>query len=50
MKENGKVWIQENTAEFTVDDELMKRGILHEDIVLGMHPPSYRTFSEFADS
>ena len=50
IKADGKVWIQENTTELAVDDELVKRGIPHEDIVLGMHPPSYRTFSEFADS
>lgn len=50
IKSDGKVWIQENLTALAVDDELLKRGIPASDIVLGMHPPSYRQFTEFAES
>lgn len=50
IKPDGKVWIQENLTEMAVDDELVKRGIPASEIVLGMHPPSYRKFTEFAES
>ena len=49
IKEDGKVWIQENVTELPVDEELLKRGVPASDIVLGMHPPSYRQFTEFAE-
>ena len=50
IKPDGKVWIQENLTELAVDDELVKKGVPPTDIVLGMHPPSYRKFTEFAES
>lgn len=50
IKADGKVWIQENLTELAVDSELAKRGVPATDIVLGMHPPSYRRFTEFAES
>ena len=50
VKADGKVWIQENLMETAIDDELVKRGIPASDIVLGMTPPSYRRFTEFAES
>lgn len=50
IKPDGKVWIQENLTGLAVDDELVKKGIPPTDIVLGMHPPSYRKFTEFAES
>lgn len=48
IKPDGKIWIQENLTDTAVDDELLKRGVPATDIVLGMQPPSYRQFSEFA--
>lgn len=50
IKPDGKVWIQETLTELALDDELVKRGIPASEIVLGMHPPSYRQFTEFAES
>lgn len=44
----GKVWIQENLTGIEVDDDLVARGIPKSDIVLGMLPPEYRAFSEYA--
>jgi XisI protein len=43
-----KVWIQQNNTEEMVADELMKRGVAREDIVLGFLPPVMRPFSDFA--
>ena len=48
IKPDGKIWIQENLTETAIDDELLKRGVPASDIVLGMQPPAYRQFSEFA--
>lgn len=44
----SKVWIQENLTEIEIDDDLVARGIPKSDIVLGMLPPEYRVFSEYA--
>lgn len=44
----SKVWIQENLTEIEVDDDLVARGIPKSDIVLGVLPPEYRAFSEYA--
>lgn len=49
IKENGKVWIQENVTELPVDKELVRRGVPASDIVFGMNPPSYRPFTAFAE-
>lgn len=48
IAEDGKIWIQENTTELRIDQELLKLGVPANEIVLGLHPPSYRQFSDFA--
>lgn len=50
IKPDGKIWLQENQTELRLDEELLKEGIPASEIVLGMHPPSYRQFTEFAES
>lgn len=50
LKEDNKIWIQENTTELAVDEELLKKGVPSSDIVLAMHPPIYRQFTEFAEA
>ncbi|MEL6717181.1 MAG: XisI protein [Bacteroidota bacterium] len=50
LKEDGKIWIQENVTELAVDEELLKKGVPASDIVLAMHPPVYRKFTEFAEA
>ena len=49
IKPDGKIWLQENQTELRLDDELLKKGVPASDIVLGMQPPSYRQFTEFAE-
>jgi hypothetical protein len=39
---DGKVWIQNNSTEVFVDQELIKRGIPKQDIVFGFRSPSIR--------
>lgn len=45
---NDKVWIQQNETEELVADELVKRGVAREDIVLGFEPAFARPYSGFA--
>jgi hypothetical protein len=40
---DGKVWIQHNSTEIAIDQELRNRGIAKEDIVLGFRSPSVRS-------
>ena len=43
----GKVWIQQNTTDFSVAEELLKRGVAREDIVLGLKPAFVREYTGF---
>ena len=43
-----KIWIQWNGTEDDLAVELVALGIPKEDIVLGLHPPSLRRFTEYA--
>ncbi len=45
---NSKVWLQHNGTEIDVADELMKMGVLKEDIVLAFHEPNIRKFTDFS--
>src|SRR5262245_30504326 len=40
--DDGKVWIEENSTDQTIADDLVARGISKEDIVLGFIHPSLR--------
>jgi hypothetical protein len=45
---DGKVWIQLDNTEDGVAEELIRSGILKEDIVLGFHEPEIRRHTGFA--
>lgn len=45
---DGKVWIQQNNSEAKLTDELIERGVLKSDIVLGFQHPEARVYSGFA--
>ncbi len=49
IKDN-KIWIQHNSTEIPVAEELAERGIPKESIVIGFHSPFMRQFTEFAVS
>ncbi len=46
--QGGKIWIQHNITEELVADDLMNLGIDRYDIVLGLHHPSMRPYTDFA--
>jgi XisI protein len=47
---DGEIWVQQNNTEFAVADELIAKGVLRTDIVLGFIAPNVRQYSGFAVS
>jgi XisI protein len=47
---DGKIWLQENNTDVEVDQELVEMGISKQELVVGFHHPSLRTYSEYAVS
>jgi hypothetical protein len=45
---DGKIWIQQNMTELSIAQELVKRGVQKEDIVLGFQAPQMRQYTEYA--
>jgi hypothetical protein len=48
IKEDGKIWIQQNNTEVLIAEELVAKGIHKSDIVLGFRPDYMRPASGFA--
>lgn len=46
--QNAKVWIQQNNTDAMIADELVERGVLRSDIVLGFVPEKVRGETGFA--
>jgi len=44
---DGKIWLQQNTTDIDVGQELIEMGIPQEDIVLGLHPPYKRPYTGY---
>ena len=44
---NGKVWLQQNTTDVDVGQELIDMGVPKEDIVLGLHPAYKRPYTGY---
>lgn len=44
---NGKIWLQQNTTDIDVGQELIDMGIPKQDIVLGLHPPYKRPYTGY---
>ncbi|HFA51007.1 MAG TPA: XisI protein [Bacteroidetes bacterium] len=44
---DGKIWVQANNTEEMVGDELTKRGVPRQDIILGFQPEYTREHSGF---
>ncbi|MBD2482889.1 XisI protein [Planktothrix sp. FACHB-1365] len=40
-----KIWIQRNQTDCSLTDEFLARGVLKEDIVLGLQPPELRKYT-----
>jgi hypothetical protein len=43
----GKIWLQHNATDIDVGQELIEMGIAREDIVLGLHPPYKRPYTNY---
>ena len=48
IKENGKIWILANDTDIDITEDLMKKGVERQDIVLGFHPKHLREHTGFA--
>lgn len=44
---DGKIWLQQNTTDIDVGEELLAMGIPKEDIILGLHPPYKRPYTNY---
>jgi hypothetical protein len=44
---NGKIWVQQNTTELQIGQELVTMGIPREDIILGFQAPYVRQYTDF---
>jgi hypothetical protein len=42
-----KIWIQQNTTEFDLSDDLHQMGVPKQDIVIGFHTPKMRQLTGF---
>ena len=47
---DGKVWIEQNTTEMRIAQELVEKGLAKEDIVLGFQSPEMRQYTEYASA
>lgn len=43
----GKIWIQRNTTDILIAEELVEMGISKQDIILGLQPPYKRPFTKY---
>ena len=44
---DGKIWLQQNWTEEDPAAALVEMGVPHEDIVLGLHPPYKRPYTDY---
>ena len=47
---DNKIWIQDDTLQYSVAERLVDRGISKKDIVLAYFSPSHREYTEYAVS
>jgi XisI protein len=45
---NNKIWLQENSTDYNIIDDLIKLGVPYSDVVIGFHPADVRKLTEFA--
>ncbi len=45
---DGKIWVQHDGTEDAIAEELVRRGVPKQDIVLAYHAPNVRQYTEFA--
>jgi XisI protein len=45
---NSKIWLQENSTDYDIIEDLMSLGVPASDVVIGFHPSDVRAYTEFA--
>lgn len=45
---NGKIWLQWNSTEEEIAEDLVAAGVPQEDIVIGFQPPFMRKFTQYS--
>lgn len=45
---DGKIWIEEDWTDFGIANDLLREGVPQEDIVLALHHPEERAYTDFA--
>lgn len=45
---DGKIWIQWNDTDYSIEEELLKQGVKANEIVIGVNHPKLRKYSDFA--
>ena len=44
---NNKIWLQENSTDYDIVEDLIKLGVPNSDVVIGFHPADVRKLTEF---
>ena len=44
---DSRIWLQQNTTDIDVGEELLSMGVPKEDIILGLHPPYKRPYTNY---
>lgn len=47
--QNDKIWVEEDSTDLVIVDDLLAAGIPKSDIILGFHHPSKRAFTHLSD-
>lgn len=45
---NGKIWLQQNNTDYDIIQDIEARHVPKEDIVLAVHSPAMRQFTDYA--
>ncbi len=45
---NNKIWLQENSTDYDIVEDLIKLGVPNSDVVIGFLPVDVRNLTEFA--
>lgn len=45
--QDGKIWLQQNLTDQNPAEDLVAMGVPREDIVLGLHPPYKRQYTDY---
>ena len=48
VKDNGRIWIRRDGTDLDFGQQLLDKGVLKSDLVLGFHSPRMREQSDFA--